>query len=227
MIDARSGKKLGRFVFTSEMGSCNFPLAVTALPDGSKVYVASQRDAAVYVLDVKDPARPKHLAVLGTGSHPDALQLNKAADRLFVANAHSDTISVVDTSSDKVTATVLLRPEVVKDLAGATPTGLALSPDEKTLYATLGDMNAVAVINIAEPDNAALRGYIPAAGWYPTAVAVTPDGKRLLVANAKGQEVRVPKAVGGKSPLSMLTGTVTTIAIPAEGELAAMTQKAS
>ena len=81
---------------------------------------------------------------------------------------------------------MLLRPEVAKDLAGATPTGLALSPDEKTLYASLGDMNAVASIGaVADRGPGPSAGYVPA-GWYPTAVAVTPDGKRLLVANAKG-----------------------------------------
>ncbi len=75
--------------------------------------------------------------------------MNRSGKRLYVANAHSDTISVVDTATDKVIGTVLLRPEIARDLAGATPTGLALSPDEKTLYAALGDMNAVAVIALS------------------------------------------------------------------------------
>src|SRR5205814_2532350 len=104
------------------------------------------------------------------------------------ANALSDTISIVDTRDDKVTATVLLRPRMARDLPGVTPTALALSPDQKTLYAALSDMNAVAVIDVAE---AALEGYIPT-GWYPTGIAVTSDGKRLLVANAKGTVVRNP-----------------------------------
>ena len=41
---------------------------------------------------------------------------------------------------------------------------------------------------------AELRGYIPT-GWYPSSLAVTPDGKRLLVTNAKGTSVRNPNNV--------------------------------
>ena len=37
----------------------------------------------------------------------------------------------------------------MRGLPGATPTGLALAPDEKRLYVTLADMNAVAVIELA------------------------------------------------------------------------------
>ena len=100
----------------------------------------------------------------------------------------------MDTQTDKVTGTVLLRPEIAKDMAGATPTGLALSPDEKWLYVTLGDMNAVAVVDLKDME---LEAYVPA-GWYPTGVVVSPDGKRLLVANAKGTVVRHPNPPGGK-----------------------------
>src|SRR5439155_5692555 len=122
----------------------------------------------------------------------------------------------VDTDSDSVAATVLLRPTVVKDFAGATPTGLALSPDEKTLYATLGDMNAVAVVDVAgaTPE---LEGFLPA-GWYPTAVVTSPDGKRLLVTNAKGSTAHYlnpPPHAAEKtksvSPLSMIEGTVSVL----------------
>jgi YVTN family beta-propeller protein len=230
LFDTRSGERVGRFVFESVAGTSNFPLAVTALADGSKVYVASERDGAVYVLDARDPATPKQSALIATGAHPDALLLNRAGTRLYIANAHSDTISVLDTASDKVIGTVLLRPEIAKDLAGATPTGLALSPDEKTLYAALGDMNAVAVVSLSESgaEPARLMGYEPA-GWYPTAVAATPDGKRLLVANAKGVRARIPHDTSPSgslsSPLALLEGTVASVAVPTQQSLTDSTQR--
>ncbi len=226
IYDTRTEKEVGRFAFQTENGLSNYPLALTAMPDGSKVYVASQRDATVYVLAAADSAAPKQLTAIQTGSHPVALAMNQSHARLFVANAHSDTISVVDTATDKVTATVLLRPEIAQDLAGATPLGLAISPDEKTLYAALADMNAVAVIDIADPDKASLTGYL-AAGWYPTAVVASPDGKRLLVANAKGNLARHPNMVGktgNSSPLSLLEGTVTTINLPPAAKLPELTR---
>ena len=47
-------------------------------------------------------------------------------------------------------------------------------------------MNAVAIVK-----DGTLAGYLPT-GWYPTAVAATPDGRRLFIANAKGNRVRNP-----------------------------------
>ena len=226
IYDASRGKELGRFQFNdSPARTPNFPLAVAALRDGSKLYVSSQRDSAVYVLNTTEPSEPKLLTKIETGAHPVALLLDKSQSRLFVANASSDTVSIVDTRSDQIVHTILLRPEIAKDVAGATPNGLALSADEKRLYVSLGDMNAVGVI---DPDDAELEGYIPA-GWYPTAVAVPPNGKRLLVLNAKGLEVRHPNPPPGKhnqvSPLSLLEGNLISISIPSQKELKAQTER--
>ncbi len=109
--------------------------------------------------------------------------------------------------------------------------GLALSPNEKFLYATLGDMNAVAVIDVPDKE---LEGYIPA-GWYPTSVLVTPDGKRLLVANAKGTRSRYPNppiAPKGKqtdpkrkeNPNNLVEGNVITLVVPDKPQLKQQTE---
>jgi len=226
IYDAAQGRELGRYEFADSFGgTSNFPLALAALPDGTKLYVTSQRDSAVYVLNASDPAHPNLISKIATGAHPIELLLDKGQSRLFVANAHSDTISMIDTQSDKVGRTILLRPEIVRDVAGATPTGLAMSPDQKTLYATLGDMNAVAVI---DAEHLELLGYLPA-GWYPTAVAAAPDNRRLLVVNAKGIAGRHPNPPPStqhfQPPISMLEGNVISIAVPSRQDLAAQTQR--
>jgi YVTN family beta-propeller protein len=139
IIDTASNKEIGRHVFADPLGLSNFPLAVAVNDDGSRLYVGSQRDDAVYVLDASDPDNVKLVTKLSTGSHPNALLLNKARTKLYVANTQSDTISIVETATQNITATVLLRPDIASHLAGATPTGLALSADEDTLYSSLGD----------------------------------------------------------------------------------------
>jgi DNA-binding beta-propeller fold protein YncE len=195
VYNAAAGSEISRFNFSSSFGRTpNFPLAMSVLSNGSKLYVASQRDDAVYVLNTQSPFAPSLARTLPTGSHPDALLLNNTQSLLFVANAHSDTISVVSTGNDQIVATALLRPDRLRHVAGATPTGLALSPDEQFLYVSLGDMNAVAVLRVKSDENKVdleLEGYIPA-GWYPTAVVASPDGEKLLVANAKGTKTRNP-----------------------------------
>ena len=189
IYDTSSKSELGRYTFKDSFGgTSNFPLGIAALRDGSKVYVASERDDAVYVLDTRNPSSPAFAAKLSTGAHPVTLLLTRDQHALYVANSLSDTVSVVDTANDRITATILLRPTSARELRGVTPLGLALSPDEHTLYAALADMNAIAVI---DTPSAQLRGYLPAA-WYPTSLAVAPDGAHLLVANAKGASVRNP-----------------------------------
>ena len=171
----------------------NYPFAVAALSTGTKVYVSSQRDGVVFSIGLNNLASPT-VTPITTGSHPVSLLLNKAQTTLFVANAQSDTISEVNTSTDTVFDTVVLRPAAAAALPGVTPTGLALSTDENTLYATLGDMNAVAVVDPNPASSTPLLGYIPV-GWYPTSLVAlpgaNPKGNVLMVANGKGTNTSI------------------------------------
>ncbi|MDQ2686811.1 MAG: hypothetical protein M3Y28_02980, partial [Armatimonadota bacterium] len=196
---------------TARVDVPGYPYAVAALANDAKVYVSSEQRSTVSVVD---PASGKVVREIATGTQPMALALDRSQRRLFVANAGSDTVSIVDTNTDQVTRTLLLRPDDARGLPGSTPTGLALAPDEKRLYVTLGDMNSVAVVDLPK---GTLAGYVPV-GWYPTAVAVSPDAKRLFVANAKGVAIRNPndKPVAGLTSQAqyiqnIIEGTVSTL----------------
>lgn len=197
------GEFLGRYDFPSFMGTTNYPLDVVALKDGSKVYVASQRDGCVYAFDAKNPKDLKPLGKIETGAHPSDLLLDESHHRLLVSNADSDTVAIVNTNTDKITATVLLRPEIAQNVAGVSPLGMSLSSGARTLYVATADLNAVAVLDVdPEKNGHELLGYIPA-GWYPSAVAT--DGKKLLIVDAKGTTTRYPnppaeKPEGSKKP---------------------------
>jgi YVTN family beta-propeller protein len=211
IIDPASGNELGRYNFFTDLtngfagatpafyapgfgalgypkgyGLFNYPLTVAALNNGSKCYVGSQRDDAVYVLNTANPANITLQKTITTGSHPVAMVFNRAQTALYIANANSDSVSVINVAADTVTQTIDLRPAGAKSLPGVSPVGVALSPDEKTLYVALGDMNAIAVIGTA---NGQLQGYVPT-GWYPSSVAAV--GGNVLVSNAKGSDIRHP-----------------------------------
>lgn len=218
IYNTATGHEAGRYEFSG----INYPLAVAALKDGSKVYVTSQRDGKVYVLDAHDPAHPVLLTTIPSGSHPVAALLSPDQTQLYVANAQSDTVSIIDTASDQIVRSVLLRPQGSQGMVGVTPTSVALAPDGKTLYVTLGDMNAVAAVDLP---SGRIAGYIPA-GWYPSAIVASPDGTHLLVANAKGSQAHNPNAepagpdgAWGVYSLSILEGNVQTVPIPDESTL--------
>ena len=87
-------------------------------------------------------------------------------------------------------------------LPGASPEGLALSDDEKTLYVANAHANAVAVLSLAGENSTAskLLGFIPT-GQYASAVAVV--GKRIFIANGKGTGVENSSVVvndSGRAP---------------------------
>ncbi len=226
IYQASTGAELGRYAFAgSGFGTPNFPLAVAALPNGAKTYVASQRDGAVYVLNTVNPAAPTLLGTIPTGAHPDYEVLSKDGSRLYVANAQSDTVSVIDTGTDRVMDTILIRPSEARGPVTASPTGLALSPSGDTLYVALGDFNAVAVVRLR---NDRVEGYVPV-GWYPTAVVVSGDNRNLLVANAKGTQTRNPNPGYIQDPtnqyiLNIIEGNVQTLPLPDEAALRAGTR---
>lgn len=183
--------EVGRYSFTSSyFGTPNFPTAIAVKSDGSRAYVASERDGAVYVLNTSDPTHPTLIKSVATGSNSDGVVLNHAETLLYVANAGSDTVAVIRTSDNTVVSSILLRPPLLANVPGtSTPTGLGLSPDGDTLYVTLGDLNAVAVLDV-DGNNLSLQGYIPG-GWYPSAV-VAPTSDSILFTNAKGTTLLYP-----------------------------------
>ena len=104
-------------------------------------------------------------------------------NRVFVSNGNNDSISVIDTQKDEIIDTIELKlDQRLGNLRGAIPFGLALSPDGRRLYVAEAGINAVAVIDVLSH---AVLGHIPTA-WFPSKLAVSNDGKKLIVANAKG-----------------------------------------
>jgi YVTN family beta-propeller protein len=122
---------------------------------------------------------------VSVGLHPTALLLDESRGRLFVANGNSDTVSVIDTQRNQVTATIPLQP-FSRKVTGIAPTALALSPDGAQLYVGCGGINAVAVVRLpAGRQAASLLGMIPT-GWYPSDLDVSADGKQLAIATLLG-----------------------------------------
>jgi DNA-binding beta-propeller fold protein YncE len=154
----------------------------------SRAYVASERDRELIALSVSGGK----VGVGGrtrTRGQPVYLATDKARGRLFAAEDNTDQIDVVDPATGKITETIptaaprALWPNTAR-LGGIGTNSVAVSEDGRTLLATNGGENALAVIQLGKtPGASAVVGLIPT-GWYPTGVAVRPDG-HLYVVNAK------------------------------------------
>jgi YVTN family beta-propeller protein len=207
------------------------PYDVVLAHNGSRLYVSDWAGRSVLALD---PADLRVVARIAVGEHPNQIAVHPKDDRLFVACASSNCVSVIDTRRGTVIETIAtaLFPRAPE---GSTPDAVAVAPDGKTLYVANADNNCVAVVDVAEPGRSQVKGFIPT-GWYPTAVAVTPDGKSLLVGVGKGNQTRPnpirkdqpqPLPTGTKLPFpyigTIMSGALSIVPVPDDKQLAAHT----
>ena len=139
--------------------------------------------------------------------------------RLFVTNERDDTVSVIDSRTHQLVATV----EV-----GGRPRGIGFSPDRSKVYVALGNENAIGVIDtqslevlkkipagsdpeafdvhpngriylsneddgkatVLNPETGEIEAEIEV-GIEPEGVAVTPDGKKVMVTSESTNMVHV------------------------------------
>jgi YVTN family beta-propeller protein len=134
-------------------GSAQFmyPYGVVALPargssETSKVYVSCWADASIAVVDPRKPEKP--IAYVAVERHPTAMILNQASTRLYVVNSNADSVSVIDTTSDREIERINVRLSE-KALIGHSPESLALSADGATLFVANSHSNAVAVVALS------------------------------------------------------------------------------
>ena len=174
--------------------------------DGRHLYVSAWGNRSVSVVDMQAARRVRDISV---GLRPNDMAL--APDgRLFVTCAGDNTVYVIETghleAQDAPPDSTRRLPENAREIIstalypdspeGSTPDAVAVSPDGRTLFVANADNNDVMVVDISNSfaDDKAkengesvstVEGFIPV-GWYPSAVAVSPDGRTLLVGNGKG-----------------------------------------
>jgi DNA-binding beta-propeller fold protein YncE len=153
----------------------------------------------------------KHLAV---GVHPTGIAVK--GDLAYVACAGSDSLSVVDIKQARVVQTLPIQWGR-QNIFGSMPCALAIH--DQTLYACDGGDNALCEIGL--PDGR-VRGFRPA-GYYPTGVALSADGRTAFVVNTKGNGSvrRTVKGLAGNA--HDFQGTVSVLDLTAD--LARATEK--
>jgi hypothetical protein len=196
-----------------------FPYACVLDEKLSRLYVSLWAQSTVAVINLQTK---KITARWAADEHPNEMLLSKSGKHLFVANANRNTVSIFDTDAGRAIET-LVAELVPNSPPGSTPNSLALSPDESLLFVANANINTVAVFEVSHPGKSRSLGFIPV-GWYPTSVRVTPDGKRLLVANGKGMTSRANRhgpRPGNQPPESVLEyiaglfrGTLSVINLP-------------
>ncbi len=207
----------GRTLYVSDWGGRRPKAGERTHPSsGTEVLVDERGVASSGAVSVVDLRRGKETAIIETGLHPSDLVLSPDKPRLYVANANSDTVAIIDTAHRRVMQSLSVRP--LPDLPfGSLPNALALDEKARRLYVANGGNNAVAVVSLEE--RAEVIGFVPV-GWFPGALALS--GGRLYVANVKGVGSRTnPEQKEGWS-VYWHRGSVTRMDLPDRETLARM-----
>jgi len=187
----------------------------TGLTSGSKAVVDPKTgigsSGTVSMVDLESREVMKEISV---GLLPCNMTLSADGSRLYVANANSDIVSVIDTEDDKLLKTIDTKP--IPDLPfGSAPNALVLDPSGKSLFVANGGNNLLVLIDL-ETDK--VTELIPT-GWYPGAVVLNKAGTELFVANVKGIGGRWEgRSKGGFNSHDHM-GSVTFIPVPGKEEL--------
>lgn len=108
----------------------------------------------------------------------------------YITNSGSNTVSVIDTQTNTVTATVPV---------GNSPDGVAVIPDGTKIYVTNSGSNTVSVIDAATN---VVKDTVTV-GANPIGVAVSPDGTKIYVVNSNSSTVSIIDAT-----INVVTATV-------------------
>ncbi len=223
------------------------PTGIAFSADGRTAYVAFSRNNTLAVIDAESRRLKQEIPV---GIAPFGVAVSESAGRIFVSNrggrrpVRGDTLAPSSGSgvaSDPVTGAAISGTVSVIDLkdlstqevaVGLAPSGMALSPDEKTLVVANGHSDSVSLLDtksLARVDVKIPTWPEGTLGSQPVAVAFAPDGKTIYVACGGNNAVAAVKAEGGQwnvaGALPIVAGTLpsgwfpSAIAVDAEGSL--------
>ncbi|HTM50674.1 MAG TPA: alkaline phosphatase family protein [Bryobacteraceae bacterium] len=213
------------------------PAGIAFSSDGATAYVAFSRNNSVAVIDAATRKVRKEIPV---GIAPFAVAVSREG-KLFVSNRGGrrprpgDTVAPSSGSqvvTDPVTGSAatgtlsVVNPatDTAQEIAvGLAPSGLALSPDEKTVAVANGHSDSVSLIDTVRLGRTDVK--IPAypegtLGSQPIGVAFAPGGKALYVACAGTNSLTVlradPWTVAGALPAAWFPSA---IAVDSQGAL--------
>jgi YVTN family beta-propeller protein len=181
-----------------------FLAGIAVHPENGNLYVCNEANHEVWELDGESLAVKAKIHV---GQHPHSCVFGADKKHLYVSNWGSQSVSVIDTA----------KGEKVRDFTvGLRPNDMCLSPDGRLFIACAGD-NTVHVISTVKLEAAPLAASPARRLWEgtrevistslypqspegstPDAVAVSPDGKTLYVANADNNCVMVVDISGAR-----------------------------
>lgn len=212
-VDAASMAELRRFLMPETVWD------IAPVTSRNELYVSTLRGSDLAVVDLVSGEWVDSI-VLPTG--PAGMALSPDQGTLWVAVSASDSVAAVDVAARSVTAWAAVAnegPAGSEDapFPNSNVNALAHDAERGWLYASRGADNAVTVLDAATLE---WLGAFPTS-WYPSDLAVAPDGATLAVAEGKGDGTGPSNGRGVKELLDGSVAFVDLSALDPEAEAAA------
>jgi DNA-binding beta-propeller fold protein YncE len=182
------------------------------------------------IVDVATPGQAKLIKFIRTGLPFGAQSLGGSSpsgvvathDRIFVANGHNDSITVIDARKLERIEDINIRIPKLESLRGVLPIGLAWHEPSRRLLVAEAGINAIGVI---DPQARRVVGHIPSA-WFPTDLALSGNKVYAVAAKGFGTGPNATSTVAFERSFQaeLRRGAVQIFDLPSDAELAAMTQ---
>ena len=153
---------------------------------GDRLLIANNLSDNAILLDLNsgeilksfDLSRDKHVPA----AYPYTVVANKAGTKAWVSLWNEPEVAELDLSTEKVARWINVEKTPASPGTSAHPTAMLLSADERTLYVTLANADAVAMVNL---QSGLALAFSPAGshrGSALQAIALSPDGKYVFTA---------------------------------------------
>ncbi len=179
--------------------------------DGKKVaFVADEDTGSVRVVNLEDK---REIGALALGGRPGQLLLTKSG-QLAVALRDDGSVALVDAHANGSLALVK------KTVTAAEPIGLALAPDDATLFVATGFSHTLQAFHVDDQEGIGERTLDVQTEREARAVSIAADGKRAFVAHAASSKLEVVDVAGAK------IAQTTDLGIPASPDFGGLTMMA-
>ena len=174
------------------------PLDPALAAGGLLLFAPNLNDDTVSVLTTNADGSLTAGPTIGAGVAPFYVAVRGDQAYAYVSNSTSDTVSVIDTSTNMVIQTIA---------TGTNAGGIALTPDGSQLYVANQDVQTVSAYTVDTTTGLLTANGTINTGMVPHDPAVSPDGTRLYIPNFSSNTVTVVNTAGNTFVTTVNVGT--------------------
>jgi len=187
-------------VIVHEISTGAEPEGVILDEEGKTLYVTSEVADMVHVIDTEAGVVTDNIIV---GTRPRRFQIARGGTELWVSDELSGSVTIIDRATNQVVDTLHFQPPGFRPV-DITPVGILVSPDDKTMYVTLGRANHIAFVNVETRE---IEGYtlVGSRAW---SLALSADETQLYVTNGLSDDMSIIDLASRRNIRSIPTGRV-------------------